>query len=169
MVSRLGEGTTFTVELTLPEEEAILDVIPSGRVTRLAPDQRPWTLLVVDDRIENRELLAKLFTRVGFRVLLADSGEEGLALWEKERPDLIWMDIRMPGMDGYEALHHLRDLESRVGCARTPVIAITASVMDQDDVSMRAAGFDGFVTKPFREADLYEAMARLLPVRFETA
>ncbi len=93
---------------------------------------------------------------------------EALELWERQRPDLIWMDLRMPRMSGFEALQILRGKELEQNLPHTFVVAISASVIDLDRETLRKAGFDDFLGKPFREAQLFEVAGRLLGLRFLT-
>jgi CheY-like chemotaxis protein len=164
--SRLGEGSRFSFELSMEEAEPPLELAGSGQVVGLAPGQRRPAVLVVDDRPENRDLLAQLLASVGFQVRTAADGVEALELWERHRPDLIWMDLRMPRMSGFEALQVLRGKELEQGLPHTFVVAISASVIDLDRDTLRKAGFDDFLGKPFREAQLFEVAGRLLGLRF---
>jgi len=108
---------------------------------------------------------------VGFRVLEASSGQEAIDLYHKDPPHLIWMDIRMPEMDGYEAARRIREAE---GARRnedgteihTPMIAFTAGVMENRDSSAFAGVFDDWVYKPFREEEIFAKIEKHLGVRF---
>jgi CheY-like chemotaxis protein len=166
--SRLGEGSRFSFSLPMPEGEPPLALEGGGQVLSLEPGQRPMKMLVVDDRPENRDLLAQLLVSVGFQAVTAADGIEALELWERQRPDLIWMDLRMPRMSGFEALQILRGKELEQNLPHTFVVAISASVIDLDRETLRKAGFDDFLGKPFREAQLFEVAGRLLGLRFLT-
>jgi CheY-like chemotaxis protein len=166
--SRLGEGSRFSFSLPMPEGEPPLALEGGGQVLSLEPGQRPMKMLVVDDRPENRDLLAQLLVSVGFQAVTAADGIEALELWERLRPDLIWMDLRMPRMSGFEALQILRGKELEQNLPHTFVVAISASVIDLDRETLRKAGFDDFLGKPFREAQLFEVAGRLLGLRFLT-
>lgn len=166
--SRLGEGSRFSFSLPMPEGEPPLALEGGGQVLSLEPGQRPMKMLVVDDRPENRDLLAQLLMSVGFQAVTAADGIEALELWERQRPDLIWMDLRMPRMSGFEALQILRGKELEQNLPHTFVVAISASVIDLDRETLRKAGFDDFLGKPFREAQLFEVAGRLLGLRFLT-
>ncbi|WP_279341569.1 ATP-binding protein [Geothrix sp. SG200] len=166
--SRLGEGSRFSFELPMEEAEPPLELTGGGQVVGLARGQRRPAVLVVDDRPENRDLLAQLLASVGFQVRTAADGVEALELWERHHPDLIWMDLRMPRMSGFEALQVLRGKELEQGLPHTFVVAISASVIDLDRETLRKAGFDDFLGKPFREAQLFEVAGRLLGLRFLT-
>jgi signal transduction histidine kinase/CheY-like chemotaxis protein/HAMP domain-containing protein len=166
--SRLGEGSRFSFSLPMAVGEAPLELEGERQVLRLEPGQRPATMLVVDDQPENRDLLAQLLASVGFQVRSAGDGVEALELWERHRPDLVWMDLRMPRMSGFEALQVLRGKELEQDLPHTFVVAISASVIDLDRETLRKSGFDDFLGKPFRETQLFEVAGRLLGLRFLT-
>lgn len=164
--SRLDKGSNFAFQVALPESEQALELENRGEVLSLEPGQKAFTLLVVDDREENRDLLTQLFESVGFSVFTANNGLQALERWSQLHPDLIWMDLRMPEMDGFEAMAKLRDIEQAEGRGRTPVIAISASVLELDKASVQKLGFDDFLGKPFRESALFELLSAHLGVRF---
>lgn len=165
--SQPGLGSRFDFEIPLPEPEGPV-VLPSrGRVARLAEGEAPRKLLIVDDRVENRDMLDRLLRLVGFHCSLAEHGAAGLEQWREGRPDLILMDLRMPVLDGFEAVAQLRRLEVELGRTRTPVLAISASVYDVSTEDLIRRGFDAFLTKPIDEDQLFASLEDLLGVRFE--
>ena len=164
--TELGRGSLFRFEIPLPAVERDAPRPAARRVVGLEPGQPRLKILLVDDREENRLLLSRFFGIFGFEVRGAEDGVEGLAEWEVWAPDVVWLDIRMPRMDGFETVERLRALETERGLPRTTVIALTASTFDHDYEAMLKAGFDHHVAKPFREADLYEALTRFRGVRF---
>ena len=103
-------------------------------------------VLVVEDQEGNRTILRDLLTSVGFEVLEAINGVEGIETAARERPDLILMDIQMPEMDGYEAT---RRIKAEPTTAAIPVIAVTSYALSGDEEKAKAAGCDDYVTKPF--------------------
>jgi two-component system, cell cycle response regulator DivK len=103
-------------------------------------------ILIVEDQEDNRKILRDLLTSAGFAPLEATTGEEGVRLAETERPDLILMDIQLPGMDGYETT---RRIKANPALHQIPIIAVTSYALSGDDVKAREAGCDGYVTKPF--------------------
>lgn len=110
--SVLGEGAIFKFDIKIDEPDSIeLIAKPLRRVIGLEPQQEVYRLLVVDDSKENRLLLVKLLEPMGFEVREAENGVEGLTLWESWQPHLIWMDTRMPVMDGLEATRQIRAKE----------------------------------------------------------
>jgi len=164
-----GRGSRFTFVLPLPEVEGAVLLHPERTVGHLAVGQGEPRLLVVDDRLENRDTLCGLLRLVGFRCSEAVDGADGLARWEQERPDLVLLDLRMPVMDGFAAIESLRRLERERGLPRTPVVAISASVYDVDPRDLITRGFDAFLTKPIDEASLFQTLAALLHLAFTEA
>jgi len=110
-------------------------------------------ILVIEDHEENRRLLRDLLTSFGYELIEAVTGEEGLTAAEAERPDLVLMDIQLPGIDGYETT---RRIKAKPALNHIPVIAVTSYALSGDDVKAFAAGCDAYVTKPFDPAELLE-------------
>ena len=108
-------------------------------------------ILVVEDHEENRRLLRDLLTSFGYELTEAVIGEDGVTAAETERPDLILMDIQLPGIDGYETT---RRIKANPSLRHIPVIAVTSYALSGDDVKALEAGCDAYVTKPFDPADL---------------
>lgn len=164
--SRLGEGSIFRVDL--PVQLARQEDIPAapqarGDVTALAPGQPTCRVLVVDDQEDNRLLLMRLLEDVGFEVRLAHDGAEAVEQFQSWRPRFIWMDRRMPVMDGLEATRRIRALP---GGDAVKIAAVTASTFSEEDAELMAAGFDALVHKPFRPAQIFDCMETLLGLRF---
>jgi two-component system, sensor histidine kinase and response regulator len=114
-------------------------------------NEAPATVLVVDDNAENRALAEAILTEEGYRVVLASGGEEGVRLFTDERPDCVLLDVRMPGVDGFEACRRMRAVE---GGADIPIVFLTAQRdLDTFDAAQRT-GADDFLTKPVRPAEL---------------
>jgi signal transduction histidine kinase/DNA-binding NarL/FixJ family response regulator len=163
--SELGVGTAiaFYIQASL-SETAPLDLQPARqRVLGLAPGQPTYRILVVDDKEVNRRLLVKLLSPLGFEVREACNGLEGLEIWDAWEPHLIWMDMRMPVMDGYEATQRIK---STTKGQATAVIALTASVLEEEKVVILSAGCDDFLRKPFQEQTIFDAIAKHLGVVF---
>jgi len=163
--SKLGKGTKFTFDIRVDPAE-ITDIQASQvtqKVICLAPDQPIYRILVVDNVQENCQLLIKLLTDVGFEVDTASNGEEAIALWEKWQPHLIWMSMRMPIMDGYEATKRIKSTNQGKS---TIVIALTASTFEDDQNLIFSIGCDGYVYKPFKEEEIFQTMAQHLGVGY---
>ena len=109
------------------------------------------TILVVEDNQLNLKLVRDVLQHAGFSVISAPTGEEGVDIATHEPPDLVLMDLQLPGMDGTEALRRMR---AHPASSRVPVVAVTAFAMRQDRERVRAAGFDGFVEKPISTREL---------------
>ncbi len=112
--SQLGKGTIFKFDIQVVRAKGIerqTNQLNKRRIIGLAPNQPKYRILIVDDRSTNRQLLLKLLTPLGFQVQEASNGQEAMNLWESWHPDLIWMDMRMPVMDGYEATKRIKARE----------------------------------------------------------
>ena len=106
----------------------------------------PRTVLVVDDHEDNRRILRDLLRSAGYEVLEATTGEDGVATAKARTPDLILMDIQLPGIDGYEATRRIKADEA---ARRIPLIVVTSYALSGDDAKALAAGADAYVAKPF--------------------
>jgi two-component system, cell cycle response regulator DivK len=116
-------------------------------------------VLVVEDDSKSRKLVRDLLTFRGYEILEAETGEEGVGLAQERRPSLILMDIRLPGIDGIQALARLR---AEAATREIPVMAMTASVMTGDRQKVFDAGFDAFQSKPIKIKDFVAAVEQLL-------
>jgi two-component system, cell cycle response regulator DivK len=117
------------------------------------------TVLVVEDNALNLKLVRDVLGHAGYRVLEAGDAERGIALARDERPDLILMDIQLPGIDGVEALGRLR---ADATTADIPVVALTALAMKEDRERFMAAGFDGYLEKPLSVPSLAGQVEELI-------
>jgi two-component system cell cycle response regulator DivK len=108
-------------------------------------------VLVIEDHEENRRILRLLLASAGCEVIEAETGEDGVTLAETARPDLILMDIQLPGLDGYEAT---RRIKANPALRHIPIIVVTSYALSGDDVKAFEAGCDGYVTKPFVPREL---------------
>ena len=116
-------------------------------------------ILVVEDNDKNRKLVRAVLTFKGYDIIEAETGEEGVRLAQERHPSLILMDIRLPGIDGIEALRQLRAEEAT---REIPIMAMTASVMTADRQKITDAGFDAFQSKPLKVSGFIAAVERLL-------
>ncbi|MEG4457013.1 ATP-binding protein [Microcoleus sp. N9_A1] len=163
--SELGKGTTFSfyiqVKLGQKTQSKITGEYP--RVLALAPGQPSYKILTVDDKYINRQLLIKLLSPLGFEVKEASNGQEAIAIWDEWEPHLIWMDMRMPVMDGYEATKYIK---STTKGNATAIIALTASVLEEERAIVLSAGCDDFLRKPFVEQSIFDALTKHLGVKY---
>ena len=118
-------------------------------------------ILVIEDQEDNRRILRDLLTSAGYEVIEAFTGEEGVTMAEASLPDLILMDIQLPGLDGYEATRRIK--ANRV-LRQIPVIVVTSYALSGDEVKAKEAGSDGYVTKPFSPRALLAKIREYLPL-----
>jgi signal transduction histidine kinase/DNA-binding NarL/FixJ family response regulator len=165
--SRVGKGSLFQVQLPIEEvdaEEKVEQLVTAGTgVVELVDGQPCYRVLVVEDQLENQLLLMRLMTDIGMEVRLAENGAECLQIYQEWQPDLIWMDRRMPVMDGEEAARRIRKLP---GGEKVKIIAVTASAFKEEHNSMLTSGMDEIVSKPYRFNEIYDTMARHLGLEF---
>jgi len=117
-------------------------------------------ILVVEDHEENRRIMRDLLTSAGYEMIEAVTGEDGVTMAERERPDLILMDIQLPGIDGYETT---RRIKANPALRAIPIIAVTSYALSGDDVKAREAGCNDYVTKPFSPRALLGKIREYLP------
>lgn len=164
--SELGVGSRFAFMIPITR---ITDHNPSAttasrHVVGLVPGQPQYRLLIVEDNPANQQLLRITLETVGLSVRVATDGTEGIAQFKAWRPDLIWMDLRMPVMDGKTATEHIRALPGGGDCR---IIAVTASAFHDHRDSLLASGFDDFLLKPFSDAALFALLERHLDLHFD--
>ncbi len=164
VTSEVGKGTIFQFQLKVQlGKEAINNPSEKRRALSLAPNQPTYKILVVDDKPVNCQLLVKLLRPMGFEVQEASNGQEAIAIWDQWEPHLIWMDMRMPVMDGYEATKYIK---STTKGNATAVIALTASVLEEEKAIVISTGCDDFIRKPFREQIIFDTLAKHLGVKY---
>jgi PAS domain S-box-containing protein len=170
------QGTIFRFEILVERSPSIhLKSASPPKVTGLAPGQPVYRILVAEDDRVSRVLLVKMLTSIGFQVCEATNGQEAVNLWQHWRPHLIWMDMQMPLMDGYEATATIRRQEAsdqystihQQPARPTYIIALTASAFADDRDRMLAAGCNDFVSKPFQRDVLLTKMAHYLGVIYQ--
>ena len=166
--SEVGKGSVFWFGIHLApagEGEAARksDLRP---VLRPQPAQAAPRILVVDDHKDNRDLLVQLLTAVGFEVREAVDGADAVRQNADWAPQLVLMDLWMPGMDGREAISCLR---SAPGGAMVKIIVLTAGAAAESEGEVLAVGADDWLTKPYQEADLLDRIGRLLNIEYESA
>ncbi|NER47304.1 MAG: response regulator [Symploca sp. SIO1A3] len=151
--STLGVGSTFWFELELPEASASMELEPAPSFQQIIGYQgNKQKILVVDDRWENRAVLVNLLEPIGFEVREASNGEEGLEEAQRFVPDLVVIDLVMPGMNGWSLARRLRQLPQ---LQQTILIACSASVSEFDQLQSREVGCHDFLPKPIQVEDLF--------------
>jgi PAS domain S-box-containing protein len=165
VTSKPGKGSVFYFEIPVRVLPSVAerDDLKNPRILGLAEGQPRYRLLIVEDQPENRLLLRRILEPLGFELREAANGQEAVALFEQWHPNLIWMDIRMPVMDGLEAARRIR--ATKAG-ADTKIIALTAHALEEEREPIMAAGCDDLVRKPIREQELFGALARHLRLKF---
>jgi signal transduction histidine kinase/CheY-like chemotaxis protein len=181
IVKRLTEimGGTVTVASVVEQGSAFHLRFPNVPISARLPDSskiapfveanlnilRPATMLVVDDNETNRQLIAGMFVDTHHQLVFGSTGEEAVALARELKPDILLLDVRMPGMNGYEVLEEIRKLP---GLEFLPIIAVTASNLFSEDNLLKER-FSGFVRKPFSRHELFNELADFLPRHFKAA
>jgi CheY-like chemotaxis protein len=155
-----GGGTRFEFTTAMPHVEPVVETTPVLAIAT-TEDVSTARILVVDDNETNRTVLLTLLSHLGASGHFAVDGRDAVAMWEAERWDAILMDIHMPRMDGLEASRAIREREQQTGRARTPIIAVTASVLTHEQTLYSDAGMDGLVAKPIEVTQLIETMSQI--------
>ncbi|MES9956437.1 MAG: transporter substrate-binding domain-containing protein [Sedimenticola sp.] len=163
VTSTLGAGSCFHFEIRAeqPKEDVDYRQVTSKRKTviGLKPDQPQWRVLVAEDNPENQQLLMQQLQAVGFSVQVANNGQEAIEVFKTWQPHFIWMDRRMPVMDGLEATRQIRTLPRG---NKVIIAALTASVFKEQRDQVMEAGSDDFVRKPYRPWEIFDCMAHHL-------
>ncbi len=165
VTSEVGHGSVFKFDIQVePVTATDIEIEPPAReVIGLAPDQPRYRILIADDNENNRRLLVRLLSPLGFEVREAGNGQDAIEVWERWEPHLIWMDIRMPVMDGYETTKLIKGTAKGEG---TVVIALTAGAYEEERNLALKMGCDSFVRKPLQAADALKVMRQHLGVRY---
>ncbi|MEG4632924.1 response regulator [Microcoleus sp. AR_TQ3_B6] len=181
--SQLEVGTTFKFEI--PVGAVYAADIPREQINRevigLEPNQPCYRVLIVDDREDNRQLLVKMLSPLGFELQEATNGREAIEMWENWHPHLILMDLRMPVMDGYEATKEIKaaiqqreqerqeNREMNMNAPESPIpkiIALTASTIEGRRSFALLVGCDDFISKPFRKTEIFDTLSKHLGVKY---
>jgi signal transduction histidine kinase/CheY-like chemotaxis protein len=165
--STLGKGSLFRIDLPLKEarQENIANSkeTSEGDVVGLAPGQPLYRVLIVEDQLENQLLLTQLMETIGIQVKVANDGKQGVQLFQSWQPHLIWMDRRMPVMDGMEATKTIRQLPDGQD---VKIVAVTASAFMEQRQEMLQAGMNDFIRKPYRANEIYECLSKHLGMKY---
>lgn len=161
--SELNRGTLFRFWLLLSSAEAKeVKKEEKRKVVSLIDKSRVYRILIVEDQKENRLLLKSILEPIGFELYEAINGEEGVKEFKRVKPDFVWMDIRMPIMNGYEATKKIREFDKN-----TPIIALTASAFKEQKDDIIKAGCNELVHKPYRQEEIFSTMGKFLGVEYE--
>lgn len=161
VVSHEGQGSCFSLFLPVPcATRRIVEETPAAQAPAPAPqDLSGRTVLVAEDNATNRMLMSKFLEKCGAEILFAEDGQQAITITEARSPDLILMDMQMPGVDGLEATRHIRAMDL---AAQPYIIALTANAQKDDRDNCIAAGMDDFLTKPVRKVQLLETLQQVL-------
>ena len=172
LTSQLGVGTQITFDIPVePSTLEDLETHNEGALCQpqrfvLAPGQPRYRLLVVEDKWVNRNLLVQILKSAGFEVRAAENGQQALTLWQDWHPHLIWMDMQMPVMDGYEAA---KTIKTHLQGQATVLIALTASAWEKHWPVSLDGYCDDFARKPFRDQEIFDKLSQHLGVVFVSA
>lgn len=163
--SEIGKGSlfSFNIKVNTINPSDIPSRKSATRVTGLLEGEPNYRILVVDDRSSNRQLMVEFLAPIGFELKEASNGKEAIEVFDQWSPHLIWMDMRMPVMNGYEATRRIKETDK--GRA-TIIIAQSASILEEERVAALSAGCEDFIRKPFKEEELYLAIEKHLGIRF---
>ena len=181
--SQQERGTIFRFEIEVDAVDAASIPTPeiSRQVMGVEPDGPSYRILIVDDRKDNRQLLVKMLSPLGFEVQQASNGMEAVEMWENWQPHLILMDLQMPVMDGCEATMEIRlriqqreeqqatSAQINVSGVESPIpkiIALTASTIEGRRSFALFVGCDDFINKPFRKNDIFDTLHKHLGVNY---
>jgi CheY-like chemotaxis protein len=167
--SELGKGSVFTIKvpIEIPESVREKERLSPLRIIGLAPDQPQYRILIVEDSEDSRLLLKKTLKNVGFDIREVENGKKAVEVYQAWHPDLIWMDMRMPVMDGYEATRQIKEMEKGVASDKqTRIIALTAHAFEKERREILEIGCDDFIRKPFQNQDIFQTMAKHLGVTY---
>ena len=163
-VGEAGRGATFTLILPLPA--AML--APAAPAAAAAPTEAALNVLVADDNATNRKVAELILNAAGARVTCVEDGVEAVEAMAEADFDMVLMDLQMPRMDGLTAIREIRRREAAAHARRTPIMVLSANVMNEHRAASAAAGADGHLGKPFRAEELIEAIVRLAPSQGES-
>jgi CheY-like chemotaxis protein len=163
--SEVGRGSNFSFEIEVELVDAAIkpEITIKRQAIALEPNQPRYRLLITDDNWANRQLLLQLLNPFGFELREASNGQEAVTISSEWQPHLIWMDMRMPVMDGYEATKQIKSTTQGQAIA---VIALTASTLEEERSVVLSSGCDDYLRKPFREAEIFETLTEHIGVRF---
>jgi len=162
--STVGKGSKFSFSLNLPRTQAVVPrpAGDSGFTALELTAPLSGAVLLVEDNLVNRMIGVEMLKSFGVDVVEAEHGAQALELLDKQRFDLVLMDIQMPVLDGYAATQQVRERESRLRLPRVPIVALTANAFDEDAAQSLAAGMDAHLAKPYTRDQLRELLLQWL-------
>jgi PAS domain S-box-containing protein len=162
--SEIGKGSIFHLELNYKESEKnfLKETTEGKQVLGLEKGQKKIRILIVDDEPANRELLIEILTKTGFIVDEASNGIESIEKYKLNKPDIIFLDMGMPLMDGYEVVKKIKSLKGH----QIPIIAVTASAFIENKTEILKIGVDGYIRKPYKIHEIFDTLKSFLGVRF---
>ncbi|MEO0647333.1 MAG: response regulator, partial [Cyanobacteria bacterium J06650_10] len=181
VISTLGQGSTFEFQIPVQQRtesdwrhqtQNSSQVIGIRPLVKAASDQQTQTdcrILVVDDLPDSRTLLCELLSSVGFSVESASNGQAAIDSYQRYRPHFIWMDLLMPGLDGYEATRQIRVAQANTALKVEPnpvIVALTADPIENVQSDLLAVGFDDYLPKPFQANDIWTVLSKHLDIEF---
>jgi len=165
--SKQGQGTviSFTVKVQAAKSEVknTVRIIEDRQVIGLEENQPDYRMLIVEDQQDNQLLLQQILESAGFQVRIAENGQQGVDLFQQWQPDFIWMDRRMPVMDGLVATQKIRTLPAG---NKVKIVALSASVFEEQKQQVLEAGVDDFIRKPYRPSEIFSCISKHLGVRY---
>jgi PAS domain S-box-containing protein len=162
----IGSRFSFTLPIRVATSDTFVLSATEQRAIALESDQPLYRILIAEDKWTNRKLLRDILEAVGFQVQEAKNGLKVLDIWSSWQPDLIWMDLQMPELDGWQATRRIREIEANSSLQPTKIIAISAGIFQETKKELLRNGCDDFVVKPFREQEIFEKMAQHLGVKY---
>jgi signal transduction histidine kinase/DNA-binding response OmpR family regulator len=165
VISQFGTGSKFFFDIGVkkPPSDNNVFLKTKKQIIGVKNHERPIKVLVVDDSTDNRKLLVKLLENSKFVVDEATNGLEAIQHFQENHPDLIWMDIRMPIMNGLEAVQEIKALPMG---NETKILALSAHIFEEERESILTAGYDDYLSKPFSEEDVFSLMAKHLQIQY---
>ncbi|MCP4750722.1 MAG: PAS domain-containing protein [Proteobacteria bacterium] len=173
--SEVGRGTTFLFSIQVLErgkatspEKSMPRVVALELGSAIENRRRPYRILIVDDVLSNRQVLSQMLSPIGFEIKEAGNGREAVELCKDWHPNLVWMDMRMPVMDGYEATRQIQQLNANSPQPedKIVVVGVSASAFEDKKEEALVAGCNDFIAKPFKESDVFDLMQKHLGLEY---
>ncbi|GBO55499.1 circadian input kinase A [Pseudanabaena sp. lw0831] len=171
VISKVGEGSTFRFDIPVKSLDLFSFDSPTKSLRRVIglEGNQVYRILIAEDMRLNRQLLTRILSPLGIEVREVTNGQDAIDVWQSWTPHLIWMDVRMPIMNGQEATSAIRELEKAQNIAasqKVQIIALTASLVEIREEDLFLNGFDGFLSKPFTEDKVFDRMAEHLNLKY---